>query len=123
MRRAVVDSILFKANNLGKEVNITSDSLLFIPTIVTRAGINTSTTINIEAGSRLESVIVVNKSAGTSNYTISFSDDDPETMTFDVNEINEFVVNKNKKNSFSVTVTVNSGLVDIYVIYLKGIYV
>lgn len=123
MRRAVVDSILFKANNLGKEVNITSDILLSIPTIVTRAGINTSTTINIEAGSRLESVVVVNKIAGTSNYTISFSDNDPEAMTFDVNEINEFVVNKNKKNSFSVTVTVNSGLVDIYVIYLKGIYV
>jgi len=123
MRRAVVDSILFKANNSGKEVNITSDDLLSIPKIVPRYGISTSTTINIEAGSRLESVIVVNKSTGTSNYTISFSDDDPEAMTFDVNEINEFVVNKNKKNSFSVTVTVNSGLVDIYVIYLKGIYV
>jgi len=123
MRRAVVDSILFKANNSGKEVNITSDDLLSIPKIVSRYGISTSTTINIEAGSRLESVIVVNKSTGTSNYTISFSDDDPEAMTFDVNEINEFVVNKNKKNSFLVTVTVNSGLVDIYVIYLKGIYV
>lgn len=123
MRRAVVDSILFKANNSGKEVNITSDDLLSIPKIVSRYGISTSTTINIVAGSRLESVIVVNKSTGTSNYTISFSDDDPEAMTFDVNEINEFVVNKNKKNSFLVTVTVNSGLVDIYVIYLKGIYV